>query len=243
MVETNAAAKKRLLILGAGGHARVIADVLLCRLSRGSAFELLGYLDDDPGLIRKRILGRPVLGTLTEVSQIPHEAVVIGIGDNETRARLFRELKERGEVFASVIHPQSIIAHDVKIGRGTVIFAGAIVNTGTVIGEDVILNTGCRVDHNCTVESHVHICPGTSLGGGVTVGEGAFLGIQSTVIHYRSVGAWATIGGGAAVIKDVPPHVTAVGVPARALPSRGVPHKPDTRDLISERIESLKDYL
>ncbi len=239
----NGAAKKRILILGAGGHARVIADALLCRLSRGGPFELLGYLDDDPGLVRRKILGRPVLGSLAELSRVPHEAVVIGIGDNETRARLFRELKERGETFATVIHPQSIIAHDVKIGKGTVIFAGAIVNTGTVIGENVILNTGCRVDHNCTVSSHVHICPGTSLGGGVAVGEGAFLGIQSTVIHYKNVGAWATVGGGAAVVRDIPPHATAVGVPARPLPPRGVTHKPDMRDLVSERIESLKEYL
>ena len=237
--------KKRLIILGAGGHARVIADAVLSRQARGGGYELLGYLDDDRHLRNQKVLGKPVLGALAELRQFPHDAVIIGIGDNETRARLFQELRNRGEVFATVIHPQAILAHDVKIGRGSVAFAGVIVNTGSAIGENVILNTGCSVDHNCTVGSHAHVCPGTSLGGGVTVGEGAFLGINSTIIHSKQIGPWATIGGGASVIRDIPAHVTAVGVPARVLPPRSGAHKADTRDLVSEHIErteSMREY-
>ena len=225
------APKKRLIILGAGGHARVIADAILCRQSQPCAFELLGFLDDNPSLFNKKVLERPVLGSFADLARIPHEAVVVGIGDNEKRSGVFMDLTNRGETLATVIHPRAIIAHDVVIGKGTVVFAGAVVNTGSIIGEGVILNTGCSVDHDCVIGPHAHICPGSRLGGGVTVGQGAFIGINSAIIHNTKVGEWSTVGAGAAVIRDVAPNVTVVGVPARVLPPRLMPRKPDTRDL------------
>jgi sugar O-acyltransferase (sialic acid O-acetyltransferase NeuD family) len=179
--------------------------------------EVVGFLDDDPALTNRHLNGIPVLGKLSDVSAIPHDAVVIGIGDNQVRRQLFLELSSKGEKIATVIHPGATIARDVRIGRGTVVFAGVVVNTGSVIGENVILNTACTVDHDCKVRSHAHICPGAHLGGTVTVGEGAFVGIGSTIIHNRTVGEWSIVGGGAAVVRDVPSRTTAVGVPTRTI--------------------------
>jgi sugar O-acyltransferase (sialic acid O-acetyltransferase NeuD family) len=220
----------RVLILGAGGHARVVADAVLSLLPKRESLELMGFLDDDPELVQKRILGKPVLGSLADLRNIPHDAVVIGIGDNETRRRFFVKLSDQGEEFATVIHPRATLARDTIVGRGTVVFAGAIVNTGSLIGNNVIVNTGCTVDHNCKVGSHSHVCPGAHLGGTVVVGEGTFVGIGSTIINNITIGEWSIIGGGAAVIKDVLPNNTVVGVPARELPTRPLRTKPDTRD-------------
>jgi acetyltransferase EpsM len=183
--------------------------------------------------LNKRILGRPVLGSLADLGNIRHDAVVIGIGDNETRCRLFEELLARKEQFATVIHPRATLAHDVRMGIGTVVFAGVVVNTGANIGDNVILNTSCTIDHDCEVASHSHICPGAHLGGTVGVGVGAFVGIGSTIIHNKNVGEWSTVGAGAVVIKDVAPLTTVVGVPARPLPPGAFKRRADTRDLFT----------
>jgi sugar O-acyltransferase (sialic acid O-acetyltransferase NeuD family) len=221
----------RIVVLGAGGHARVIADAILNDASVDGRLDLVGFLDDDPMLLNRRFLGRPVLGSFADLGNVPHDAVVVGIGDNETRRRLFEELESKGENLVTVIHPHARIAHDVNINKGTVVFAGAIVNTGSVIGKNVILNTGCTVDHDCGVHSHAHVCPGAHLGGNVTVGEGAFLGIGCSISHGMKLGEWSTIGAGSVVIRDIAPEATAVGVPARELPPKPTKHKADTRDL------------
>jgi sugar O-acyltransferase (sialic acid O-acetyltransferase NeuD family) len=210
-------AKLRILILGGGGHAQVIADAVLSRSAKHEGLDVVGFLDDDPALVNKRILGKPVLGKLEDLTTVSHDAVVIGIGDNELRRRLFEELSSQGETLATIVHPRATMARNVKMGRGTVVFAGVVVNTGSKIGDNVILNTGCTVDHECEVKSHTHVCPGAHLGGAVTIGEGAFIGIGSTIIHNKRVGDWATVGGGALVIRDVSPRTTVVGVPAHVL--------------------------
>jgi UDP-3-O-[3-hydroxymyristoyl] glucosamine N-acyltransferase len=107
------------------------------------------------------------------------------------------------------------MARDVKMGRGTVTFAGVVVNTESRIGDNVILDTGCTVDHGCIVKAHSHICPGAHLDGMVSIGEGALIGIGCTIIHNKNVRDWATIGGGAALTRDVPTRTTVVAVPAR----------------------------
>ncbi len=213
-------ANVRIIILGAGGHARVIADAILQRAARHRGIELVGFLDDDQGHANRKIQGKSVLGRICDLKDIPHDAIVIGVGDNQIRRRLFHDLSVKDEKIMTVIHPHATIARDVKMGRGTVVFAGVVVNAGSVIGNDVILNTGSTVDHDCTVKSHAHICPGAHLGGTVRVGEGAFVGIGSTVIQDRTIGAWSTVGGGSAVIRDVPPNTTVAGVPAVVLRKR-----------------------
>lgn len=203
------------LILGAGGHAQVVADILLCANAAGSPVRPIGFLDDDPSLQGQQFLGLSVLGVIDQHVRIGHDLVIIGIGDNRTRRRLFEEFSARGEQFAIARHPSAIIASDVLIGSGSVICAGVVVNTGSVIGMNTILNTACTIDHHNRIGDHVHVAPGTHLGGEVRVGEGALIGIGATILPRCSVGAWSVVGGGACVVGAVPSGVIVTGVPAR----------------------------
>ena len=186
----------------------------------------MGFLDDNPLLLNELILNKPILGSLDDLKNVPHDAVVVGIGDNKDRCHLFELLVSRGEKFVTIIHPSAVIARDVRIGVGTVVFASVVVNTAADIKDNVILNTGCTVDHDCIVESHSHVCPGAHLGGNVHAEEGSWIGIGSTVLHNVKIGGWATVGGGATVIVDVLSNTTVVGVPAKALAKRLSRHLP-----------------
>ena len=207
----------RILIVGAGGHAQVIADLIMSRARLGEDVQLIGFVDDDFRLLGREILGVKVLGPIGLVNEVEHDAVVIGIGDNLTRARVYGELQTRGMAFCRATHPHAVVADDVKLGAGSVVFANAVINTGSVIGANVIVNTGATIDHHAQIDTHVHIAPGAHLGGAVIVAEGAFLGIGSSVIPNRTIGAWSTVGAGAVVLDDIPPHTTVVGVPAKPL--------------------------
>lgn len=207
----------RVLIFGAGGHAQVVADILWRMQEAGIDVSPVGYLDDNPALEGQDFLDLPVLGSVARLPAIPHDAVIVAIGENATRKKLFERLKGQGEQFIIARHPRAVVAPDVPIGPGSMICAGVVVNPGSVIGANVILNTGCTVDHHNRIGDHAHIAPGVHLGGEVAVGEGAFLAIHSSVIPRRSVGAWSMIGAGSVVTKDIPAHVTAVGVPARVM--------------------------
>lgn len=199
------------LIVGAGGHAKVVADILRCQ-----GATVLGYVDDDASLWGTLRLGLPVLGGIDGWAGHAPAGLVMGVGGNAARQAVVRRLGEPAAgLWRSAVHPDATVAASVRLGEGVVIAARAVVNPDTVVGDHAIINTGATVDHDCMLGAYSHIAPGAHLAGGVEVGEGALVGVGASVIPYRSIGPWATIGAGAAVVRDVPGRVTARGVPAR----------------------------
>ena len=209
--------KKRVLIIGAGGHGQVVADILIHMSKGGSDIVPIGFVDDREELQGKSIFSLPVLGELDDIFNINHDALIVGIGDNVIRKKIYNKLCQAGEIFISAVHPKAIIGTGVHISEGCVICAGVVINTGTTIGQNVILNTSCSIDHHSTVKAHAHIAPGVHLGGEVVVGEGTLIGIGATILPQKCVGDWSIIGGGSVVTKNIGSKVLAVGVPVRVL--------------------------
>lgn len=207
----------RVLIIGAGGHAQVVADILQRQAAQGQPVTPIGYVDDDQTLTGKRYLNLLVLGTLANIPQLQFDKLIVAIGSNRTRHVLFDRYAQIGYQFYTAIHPTATIAQDVKLGAGSMICAGVIINTGSVIGDNVILNTGATVDHHNTIGSHTHVAPGVHLGGDVWLGEHSLVGIGATVLPQRKIGENVIIGGGAVVIEDVSAEKTVVGNPAKPL--------------------------
>jgi acetyltransferase EpsM len=211
----------KLLIWGASGHAKVVADIV----RRAGVFEVAGYLDDiNPHPPDATFLGAPLYTSVTALAAVRSMGVdhlILGIGNCEERLRLAPVAREHGFSLATAVHPCAVVAEDVRMGAGTVVMGGAVINPGAVLGENVIVNTGAVVDHDCIVEDGAHICPGTRLAGDVTVGRGAWIGIGATVIEKVRIGAGALVGGGAVVIRDVPENARVAGVPARILKGGG----------------------
>ena len=205
----------RILIIGAGGHGQVVADILFAMQDNGESVTPIGFVDDFCS--HTELMGLPLLGTTAVSHTIPHDAIIIAIGDNALRQQLYAEQTARGAAFFTVCHPSAIIAPDVVVGHGSVIGAGVIVNTGSTIGDNVILNTRCIVEHHNTIDSHSHIAPGVHLAGSVTVGTGALVGIGACAIPNITIGDHSIVGAGAVVINNVPAQTTAVGVPARVI--------------------------
>lgn len=207
----------KLLIWGASGHAKVVADIV----RRAGVFEVVGYLDDvHPHPPEAMFLGAPLYASVTALADLRSRGVdnvILGIGNCAARLRLAPVAREHGFALATAVHPCTVVAEDVRMGAGTVVAGGAVINPGTILGENVIVNTGAVVDHDCVVGDGAHICPGTRLAGDVKVGRGAWVGIGATVIEKVRIGAGAFIGAGAVVIRDVPDNVVVAGVPARLL--------------------------
>jgi sugar O-acyltransferase (sialic acid O-acetyltransferase NeuD family) len=197
------------LIIGAGGHAKVVADIFLCQGVR-----VLGFLDDDPSTWGKTLLGLPILGHSSTAQDHAPDGLILGIGDNQARSKLAERVWVAGVPWVTAIHPSATIAASVRLGQGVVVAAGVVINPDTVIGDHVIINTGATVDHDCVIEDYAHIAPGVHLCGGVRMGRGTLVGVGASAVPCVSIGEWAVIGAGAAVVKDIPGHVSAMGVPA-----------------------------
>ncbi|MDD2852003.1 MAG: acetyltransferase [Desulfuromonadaceae bacterium] len=205
--------KSRVVIWGASGHARVVADVV--RLE--GCFELRGFIDDVDQKPRE-FLGLPVFGGCEALGRLKADGVshiILGFGNCEARLKLSEVVLKEGFSLASAIHPHAVIAADASIGDGTVIAAGSIINPGSRVGANVIINTRASVDHDCEIADGAHICPGVTLGGYVMVGKAAWVGIGSIVSDHVNIGSRALIGAGSVVVSDIPECVVAYGVPAR----------------------------
>jgi sugar O-acyltransferase (sialic acid O-acetyltransferase NeuD family) len=207
-----------IVIIGAGGHGQVVADIFRAAARAGAIDRVAGYLDDARAVNGKPLAGARVLGRVSQLRAIPHDGIIIAIGDNRTRERLW-DAAGPHETFVVARHPSAITSEDVRIGDGSMLCAGVIVNTGTIVGRGVILNTGCTVDHHSSIGDFVHIAPGVHMGGEVTVGARSFVGIGAVVLPGITIGEGSVIGAGAVVTRDVAPYVTVVGCPARPVRS------------------------
>jgi len=205
------------VIIGAGGHAQVVADILLTAQAAGQAVRPIGYVDDNPALRGHVFVTLPVLGALADIPRITHQALIVALGNNATRRQVFLHWQAQGEQFVTARHPQAVIGREVQVGVGVMICAGVVINPGSQIGDNVILNTGCTIDHHNLISAHVHVAPGVHMGGEVQIGEGALIGIGATIMPRCSVGAWSSVGAGAVVHHPIPSQLTVVGVPARPL--------------------------
>ena len=212
----------RCVILGGGGHARVVVDAL--RASGAAAPEAV--VDADRSLWGKDVLGVPILGgdeRLPELVDRGVRAFVVGVGsvgDNGPRRALFTLALKHGLRPLTVQHPAAVCSAAARVGEGSVLFAGAIVNAGAVIGRNVIVNTGAIIEHDCVLGDHVHVATGARLASTVHVGEAAHIGAGATVRQCLRIGEGAVVGAGAVVVKDVEPWTIVIGVPARAMDYR-----------------------
>ena len=197
--------KNRIVILGAGGHGRVAADIAgLCR------YEEILFLDDAdiPGTAGK---------TADYMKFAENADFFVAVGNNSVRRKLQRMLWSNGCSVVSLIHPSAVLGSNVRIGVGTVVMAGVIINTGASVGDGVILNTACSVDHNCRIGDFSHVSVGAHLAGTVTLGNQVFIGAGATVINNITVTDGCIVGAGAVVIRNISDKGTYVGVPAGKL--------------------------
>jgi UDP-perosamine 4-acetyltransferase len=205
------------VILGAGGHARMLLECL--RFSPD--IEIVGILDPSPSLQGNDWHGVPVLGDdnlLEDLSKHGVNHFVIGmggVGNNLPRKKMFETALGYGLVPLDVKHPTAILSPSAVYGKGCQFLPGSIVNTEAVLGSNIIINSGAIIEHDCVLADHVHVATGAKLAGSVHVGEGAHIGAGATVRQGILIGEFAIVGLGAAVVKDVPPYTTVVGVPAK----------------------------
>lgn len=200
---------KEVIIIGAGGHAKVIADIVSCRGDR-----VLGFLDDAGH--QNEVAGFPVLGTGLDYVNYKNVEFVIGIGNAAVRRKIARQL---GNVnWYTAIHPAAVVSElGVSVGAGSVVMANAVINPGAVIGEHCIINTAAVVEHDNKIGDFAHISVGAKLAGTVTVGEDTWVGIGAVVSNNLRICGGCMVGAGAVVVNSITEPGTYVGVPARRI--------------------------
>lgn len=195
----------RLIIIGASGHGKVVADI-----AKLNDYKDIVFLDDDENI--KECAGYPVVGKSTNA---PEGEIFVAVGNAKIRKMLIEQYMDRQRPI--LIHPKAVIADDVKIGNGTVVMAGTVINPGVKIGKGCIINTSSSIDHDCEISDYVHVSVGSHLAGTVNIGEGTWIGAGAIVSNSVNICGGCMIGAGAVVIKDIGDAGTYVGVPARRM--------------------------
>ncbi len=198
----------KLVIIGAGGQGKVAADV-----ASKAGYNEIVFLDDDPSA--KECLGFCVAGTSEKTDNYKDWDFFVAIGNAKTREKIQNRLSANGYSIATLIHPFTSIGKNVKIGKGTIVMAGAVINTDAVIGNGCVINTSASVDHDCTVADYAHVSVGSHLAGTVSVGKYTWIGIGASVSNNLSICQDCLIGAGAVVVKDIKEAGTYVGVPVK----------------------------
>jgi sugar O-acyltransferase (sialic acid O-acetyltransferase NeuD family) len=199
--------KKRLAIIGASGHGKVIADI-----ASKNGYREIVFLDDNRNL--QECGGYPVIGTSSDAEKLDTD-IIVGIGDASIRKRMQESVNDQKVV--TLIHPDAVVADDVRIGRGTVVMAGAVINPGTTIGKGCIINTCSSVDHDCHIGDYVHVSVGSHLCGTVTVEDESWIGSGAIISNNLCICHGCMIGAGTVVLKNIKETGTYIGAPARKI--------------------------
>ena len=197
-----------LVIVGASGHGKVVADI-----AEKVGYTDIVFLDDNKAV---KTCGKySVVGASGDAMRYSSCDFIVGIGNAEIRKRIQEELIEKGLHVVTLIHPKSVIAPDVSLGVGTVVMAGAIINPGSTVGNGCIINTGATVDHDNIIENYVHVSVGSHLAGAVHIGTNTWVGAGAIVSNNVSICENCMIGAGAVVINNLTESDTYIGIPAR----------------------------
>lgn len=200
----------RLIIIGASGHGKVVAD-----LARNNGYRSIAFLDDNPP--GSAVLGFPVLGKVDLFEKYQDSDYIVAIGDGAIRKAVQTRLNNAGAHIVTLVHPRAVVGQNVSIGDGSVVMAGAVINPDSILGEGCILNTCASVDHDCKIGSYSHIAVGAHIAGAVAVGSNCWIGAGATVINGASICSNCLLGAGAVAVKDIDTPGTYVGVPAKKL--------------------------
>lgn len=213
---------KKIVIIGAGGHAREVLDILLTCQTGDKRAEVLGFIDEDPDRHGQILAGLPILGDFRWFEKVNRKeiAVICAVGTPHICRKLVNQAKSIGLQFANVISPQAWISPQARLGQGVIVFPGVIINTGAVIGNCVTLNVAVTVSHDTIIDDFCNINPGVHIAGNVHISEGCYIGMGANIIQGITIGPWSIIGAGAVVVRDIPANVTAVGVPAKVIKTR-----------------------
>ena len=204
---------KKIVLIGAGGHCKVIIDII----KSTNEYQIVGITDKST---RGNLLNIPIVGDDSVLQNIYYKGVkyaFIGIGAINIRNNIYDKLKKIGFKLPVLIHRNAVVSNYAKIGDGTCVMAGAIINAGADIGRNCIINTASVIEHDCKIGDNTHISPNSSIAGGVTIGFNTHVGIGSSIIQSKVIGNNVTVGAGTVVIDDITDNSTAVGVPAKIL--------------------------
>lgn len=224
---------KKLLIIGASGHGKVIANMA----SDSKLWDEISFLDDYK--VGQEVLGFNVMdSSINAIQYIEEYDFIVGIGDADIREEITKRLKEIGATIATVVHPSAIVGLDVSIGQGTVIMPNCVINPPVYIGEGCIVNTGASIDHDCVIADYVHLSPGVVLGGAVHIGYSTWLGVGVVAINNINISSNCVIGAGAVVIHSLSQEGKYIGVPAKIIENKEVLYEKclDTKSLCNEHV-------
>lgn len=200
---------KQLVIIGASGHGKVVAD-----LAKKNGYETICFLDDNPSV--KECGGYPVIGCSQDIEKYDCD-MFVAIGNTMVRKRIMEQLETKGKNIPTLIHPNAVIGENVHIGKGTVVTAGVVINPCVTIGKGCIINTCSSVDHDCQIGDYVHIAVGAHIAGTVSIGMETWIGAGATVSNNLRICNECMVGAGTVVVKNIEESGTYVGVPAKRI--------------------------
>jgi acetyltransferase EpsM len=206
-------AKKPILIIGSGGHSRVVIDIAI-----SIGFNIIGVIDINyNNNDEENIFDFPVIGGVSKIDNFDpiSTEIALAIGNTELRSDYFSNLQNSGYKIVSLISPLSHVSNHVQIGNGVLINTGAIINAGVTVNDNVIINTGAIIEHEVIIGKNTHVGPGVKIGGRVKIGNNSFVGIGSTIKDYINIGDNAQIGAGSVIIRDVESNTIVYGVPGK----------------------------